>query len=240
MLEALKEEVCQANQALVKAGLVVLTWGNASAFDRDEGLVVIKPSGVSYENMTPDEMVVVDLDGNRVEGQLRPSSDLPTHVSLYLAWPEVGGVVHSHSTYATMYAQAMEPLPCYGTTHADHFYGDIPVTRPLTSREAEGDYEANTGEVIIERFEERDPVQVPAVLVANHGPFAWGPTVTCAAENAVALEAIAKMGVGTQQLHPGMPHIPQHIMDKHYFRKHGRGSYYGQKGSGTRAAENES
>ena len=228
MLEGLKEEVCQANLALVKSGLVVLTWGNASAHDRDEGLVVIKPSGVSYDAMTPDEMVVVDLDGNVVEGTLRPSSDLPTHLGLYLAWPELGGIAHTHSTHATMFAQAAEALPCFGTTHADHFYGEVPVTRPLTLREVEGDYEGNTGEVIIERFAELDPVQVPGVLVANHGPFTWGPTVLKAAENAVALEAVAKMALGTLQLHPGMPTIAQHIMDKHYFRKHGSGAYYGQ------------
>ena len=228
MLEALKEEVCQANLALVKAGLVVLTWGNASGYDRNAGLVVIKPSGVSYEAMTPDEMVVVDLDGNLVEGDLKPSSDLPTHLGLYLAWPELGGVVHTHSTYATAFAQACEEIPCFGTTHADHFYGTVPVTRPLSPREVEGDYEGNTGEVIVERFEDLDPVQVSAVLVANHAPFTWGPDAMTAAENAIALEAVAQMALSTVQLHPGMPSLPQHIMDKHYFRKHGPGAYYGQ------------
>ncbi len=228
MLETLKEDVCRANLRLVSEGLVVLTWGNVSAYDHDAGLVVIKPSGVAYDAMTPDDMVVVDLDGNVAEGDLRPSSDMPTHLGLYLAWPQLGGIVHTHSTHATMFAQATEPLPCLGTTHADHFYGEVPVTRPLTSREVEGDYEANTYEVIVERFEDFDPVQVPGVLVANHGPFTWGPTPDRAVDNAVALETIAKMALVILQLHPGMPQIAQHIMDKHFFRKHGPEAYYGQ------------
>ncbi len=228
MLELLKVDVCRANLKLVSGGLVVLTWGNVSAYDHDSGLVVIKPSGVSYEAMTPDTMAVVDLDGNQVDGDLLPSSDLPTHIGLYLAWPHLGAIVHTHSAYATMFAQAEVPIPCLGTTHADHFYGDIPVTRPLTSREVEGDYEANTAEVIIERFEELDSLQIPGVLVANHGPFTWGVTAAKAVENAVALEAVAKIGFGTFQLQPEVSQIAQHIMDRHFFRKHGPDAYYGQ------------
>lgn len=228
MLEELKKEVMRANLSLVRHGLVTLTWGNASGIDRDEGLVVIKPSGVTYDALSAGDMVVVDLDGHVVEGTLRPSSDLPTHLALYMAWPEIGGVVHSHSTHATVFSQACRPIPCYGTTHADHFYGEVPVTRPLTAREVEGDYEANTGDVIVECFEDLDPVEIPAVLVANHGPFTWGPDAGAAARNAIALEAVAEMALATQRINPDIEPIAQYILDKHYFRKHGPGAYYGQ------------
>ena len=229
MLEALKEAVCQANRDLRIHRLITLTWGNASARDPNSDLVVIKPSGVSYDTMGPADMVVVDLEGRVVEGDLNPSSDTPTHAALYRAWPQVGGIIHTHSTCATAFAQACRPVPCLGTTHADHFYGDVPVTRPLSQAEVEGDYEANTGAVILERFADLDPVAAPAVLVANHGPFAWAPTVEKAVENAVALEAVAQMALGAFQLNPEIGPIAQYILDKHYSRKHGPGAYYGQK-----------
>lgn len=229
MLDQLKQDVCKANLDLVRHGLVVMTWGNVSGIDRQSGLVVIKPSGVSYDDMKPEHMVVVDLDGNRVEGNLRPSSDTPTHVALYRAWPEVGGIVHTHSAHATMYAQACKAIPCLGTTHADHFYGEAPATRVLSRDEVEGDYEANTGAVIIERFAELKPMETPAVLVANHGPFAWGGSPADAVKNAVALEEVARMAIGTMQINPSAVAIPGYILDKHYFRKHGANAYYGQK-----------
>ncbi|NQT87397.1 L-ribulose-5-phosphate 4-epimerase AraD [bacterium] len=230
MLDQLKQDVWQANLDLVTHGLVVLTWGNASGVDRERGVMVIKPSGVSYADMQPADMVAVDIaTGETVEGDLRPSSDTRTHLALYRAWPAIGGAIHTHSIYATMFAQACRPLPCFGTTHADQFYGDVPVTRTLTPEEVDRDYEASTGDVIVERFAELDPIAVPAVLAANHGPFAWGKDVESAVTNAAALEAVAKMAVGALLINPGMGPIPQHIVDKHYLRKHGPGAYYGQE-----------
>ena len=229
MLDELRREVCQANLALVSHGLVVLTWGNASAIDREKGLVVIKPSGVPYDGMRPSDMVVVGLDGGEVvEGALKPSSDTRTHLELYRAWPALGAAVHTHSIYATMFAQACRPIPCLGTTHADQFHGEVPVTRSLTPQEVNRDYEASTGAVIVERFADLDPVATPAALAANHGPFAWGKDVAGAVTNAVALEAVAKMALGTLLLDPQIGPIPQHVLDKHYLRKHGPGAYYGQ------------
>lgn len=230
MLEKLREQVCAANLELVKHGLVVMTWGNVSAIDREQGLVVIKPSGVAYECMQPRDMVVVDLDGKPVEDGLRPSSDTPTHLALYKAWPEIGGVCHTHSAHATMFAQAMRPIPCLGTTHADHFHGPVPVTRALTRDEVETEYEASTGDVILERFRELSAVATPAVLVANHGPFTWGPDAHASVKNAVALEEVAKMALGTFQIAANTPPIADYILDKHFYRKHGPGATYGQKG----------
>ena len=229
MLDELKDQVCRANLDLVARGLVTLTWGNVSGIDRDKGLVVIKPSGVSYDAMKPADMAIVDLDGKLVEGVLQPSTDTPTHVRLYRAWPDVGGIVHTHSTHAAMFAQACRPIPCLGTTHADHFYGEVPVTRPLTKQEVEETYEANTGAVILDRFAHLDHVAVPGVVVANHAPFAWGKDAADSVKNAVALEAVAQMALGTMLISPDVGPIAQHILDKHYFRKHGPGAYYGQK-----------
>ena len=231
MLEELKEKVCQANLDLVKHGLVIFTWGNVSAIDRESGLVVIKPSGVSYDNMKPSDMVVVNLDGNVVEGDLRPSSDTPTHLELYKAFPHIGGVVHTHSTFAVAWAQAGKDIPCYGTTHADYFYGPIPCARSLTPEEIEEDYERNTGKVIIETFQGRslDPVAVPGVICRNHGPFTWGKDAAQAVYHAVVLEEVAKMALYTISIDPNTPPAPQHVQDKHYMRKHGPNAYYGQK-----------
>jgi L-ribulose-5-phosphate 4-epimerase len=229
MLEQLKEEVCQANLDLVAHGLVTLTWGNVSGISDDRRHVVIKPSGVAYDQMRPEQMVVVNLDGTVVEGQLRPSSDTPTHVLLYRHFQGIGGITHTHSRYATMFAQARVEIPCYGTTHADHFSGPVPLTRPLTEREVDEAYEVNTGQVIIERFQSLDPVAMPAVLVAGHGPFAWGKTVPQSVHNAVALEAVAEMALGVLRLRPDAPLLEQYVLDKHYQRKHGANAYYGQK-----------
>ena len=227
MLEALKEKVCKANLELVEHGLVIFTWGNVSAIDRESGLVVIKPSGVSYDNMKPSDMVVVDLDGNIVEGDLNPSSDTPTHLALYRAWPEIGGVVHTHSSYATSWAQAGRSIPCYGTTHADAFYGSIPCTRDLTEAEISEAYEWNTGKVIAEAV--RDFIAVPGIIVKNHGVFTWGETAEKAVENAITLEEVAKMAFLTEQLNSDTQRIDQHLLDKHYLRKHGKNAYYGQR-----------
>lgn len=227
MLEDLKKEVLKANLELVKNGLVLFTWGNVSAIDRASGLVVIKPSGVEYEGMTVEDMVVVDLEGNVVEGKYRPSSDTPTHIELYRAHPEIGGVVHTHSTYATAFAQACRAIPAYGTTHADYFYGDIPCARPLKEDEMV-EYERNTGRVINETFEGKDVVAVPACLVANHGVFAWGRDAAQAVYHATVTEQVAKMAYITEALNPGAKRLPRHIADKHYFRKHGKNAYYGQ------------
>jgi len=232
MQEALKEAVCRANLDLVAHHLITLTWGNASGIDRAQGLVAIKPSGVSYDAMQPSDMVIVDLDGKVTEGTLNPSSDTPTHLALYRNWPEIGGIVHTHSANATAFAQACAPVPCLGTTHADHFYGEVPVTRPLTQAEVEEDYEANTGKVILERFARLDAMAVPAALVANHGPFTWGRDAGDAVKNAVALEAVAGMALASLQIRPQVAPIAQYILNKHYFRKHGPGAYYGQKGQG--------
>lgn len=229
MLEELKQRVFKANLDLVKYGLVVLTWGNVSAFDRESGLVVIKPSGVSYDKMTAEDMVVVDLNGKVVEGNLRPSSDTPTHLELYKAFEGIGGVVHTHSINATSFAQAGTSIRAFGTTHADHFYGEVPCARALSKEEIESEYEKNTGKVIIEAFKNLDPLSVPGVLVKNHGPFTWGPSAEKAVENAVALEAIAQMCINTKIINPSASEVDQFLLDKHYFRKHGKNAYYGQR-----------
>jgi len=228
VLENLKEEVFKANLDLVKHNLVVLTWGNVSGIDREKGLFVIKPSGVDYENLHPEDMVVMDLNGNKVEGELKPSSDTPTHLELYKAFPEIGGVVHTHSPWAASWAQAGRSIPCYGTTHADYFYGEIPCARNLTPEEIETGYETNTGKVIIETFTEKNPSYVPGVLCANHGPFTWGKDAKEAVHNAVVLEEVAKMACRTEMLRPGVQEAPQVIRDKHFMRKHGPNAYYGQ------------
>jgi L-ribulose-5-phosphate 4-epimerase len=229
LLEALRAEVLDANLELVRRGLVIFTFGNASAVDRASGLCVIKPSGVPYDKMTPPDMVITDLDGKIVEGTLRPSSDLPTHVALYRAFPTIGGVVHTHSRHATSWAQAQREIPCFGTTHADYFHGSIPVTEPLTVEEVEGDYEANTGTAIIRRLQGLDPLGCPGCLVAGHAPFCWGKTVKDAAHMAVIIEEIAVMAWQTISINPGAVPISAAQRDKHHFRKHGPNAYYGQK-----------
>jgi len=224
----IREECCQANIELPSLGLVDLTFGNVSVADPQAGVFAIKPSGVGYGDITPDHMVIVDYEGNVVEGALRPSSDTPTHRRLFLAFPEVRAVVHTHSRAAVAFAQAGRGIPCLGTTHADYFYGEVPVTRPLTPEEIASAYEWETGNVIVERFKDLDPMQVSAVLVHSHGPFAWGPGGSKAVENALALEIVAEMARHTLQLTPDIPQIPKHLLDKHFFRKHGSGAYYGQ------------
>ena len=230
MLEELKKIVCEANLELPKYGLVTFTWGNVSAIDRETGLVVIKPSGVDYDGMQPEDMVVVDLDGKVVEGKYKPSSDTPTHVALYKAFPALGGIVHTHSRWATTFAQAKMDIPALGTTHGDYFYGSIPCTRLMTPAEIAGEYEKETGNVIIETFRTRnvDAAQVPAVLVASHGPFAWGKNAKDAVHNAVVLEEVAFMALNAMQLNPGLGAMQQELLDKHYLRKHGKNAYYGQ------------
>ncbi len=228
LLKELREEVLAANLELVPRGLVVFTFGNASGMDRATGLAVIKPSGVPYEALRAHDLVVTDLDGKVVEGTLRPSSDLPTHLALYRAWPAVNGVVHTHSRFATAWAQANTPIPCFGTTHADYFHGPLPVTRPMDSSEIESAYELNTGLVIIERFRELDPASVSAVLVAGHAPFCWGPTVTDAAHTAVVVEELAHMALLTITINAEAKPIAEALHDKHFFRKHGASAYYGQ------------
>ncbi len=227
MLELLKEKVFKANLDLVKHNLVIFTWGNVSGIDRETGLVVIKPSGVSYDTMTVDDMVVVDLDGNVVEGNLRPSSDTPTHLELYRSFPDIGGVVHTHSTYATAWAQAGIDLPSIGTTHADYFHDAVPCTPDMTREEVEGDYELETGRVIVRRFEGLNPVHTPGVLVKNHGPFTWGKTPDEAVHNAVVLEQVARMAFIAYQVNPALTMNPL-LIEKHFNRKHGPGAYYGQ------------
>lgn len=228
MLEALKEKVFRANLDLVKHGLVIFTWGNVSAIDRENNLVVIKPSGVSYETMVAADMVVVDLDGNIVEGGLRPSSDMPTHLMLYKAFSEIGGIVHTHSTYATAWAQAGKDIPNIGTTHADYFHDAIPCTAEMSRAEVEGNYEKETGRVIVRCFKEIDPVHTPGVLVRNHGPFAWGRDAADAVHNAVVLEQVAKMAYLSYQINPSLTMNPL-LVEKHFNRKHGPNAYYGQK-----------
>ncbi len=227
MLENLKEQVYQANLDLVKHGLVLFTWGNVSAIDRQSGLVVIKPSGVSYDTMQVEDMVVTDLDGHVVEGELKPSSDTPTHLILYQAFPEIGGVVHTHSTYATAWAQAGKDLPNIGTTHADYFSSDIPCTRDMTEKEVQGNYEKETGNVIVERFNKLNPIHIPGVLVKNHGPFSWGKTAAEAVHNAVVMEEVARMAFIAYQINPELTMNP-HLIHKHFMRKHGPNAYYGQ------------
>lgn len=230
MLEELKEEVFKANLELPKKGLVLFTWGNVSAIDKKTKLIVIKPSGVDYETMRVEDMVVVDLDGNIVEGKLNPSSDTPTHIELYKSFTEIGGVVHTHSTNATIWSQSGRNIPAYGTTHADYFYGDIPCTRKMTSEEIRNEYEKNTGVVIIETFEKRkiDPKFVPGVLVNSHGPFSWGKNAKEAVHNSVVLEEVAKMAMFTEQLNKDVKQMQQDLLDKHFLRKHGENAYYGQ------------
>ena len=230
MLEELKKRVYEANMLLPKYVLVTFTWGNVSEIDRETGYFVIKPSGVDYETMTPDDMVVMDLDGNRIEGRYKPSSDTATHIELYKKYPEIGGVVHTHSPEATSWAQAGRSIPLYGTTHADYFYGDIPCARVLTPEELEEAYERNTGVVIIETFEKAgiNPMHTPAVLCTNHGPFAWGKDAHEAVHNAVVLEEVAKMATKTESINPRAPKAPDYLKDKHFFRKHGANAYYGQ------------
>lgn len=228
MLDQLKQKVYEANIELVKHRLVIFTWGNVSGIDRDRGLVVIKPSGVSYDSMKAQDMVVVDLKtGERIEGELKPSSDTPTHLALYRAFPEIGGVVHTHSTYATAWSQTGRNLPVLGTTHADYFYGDIPATRDMIESEVTGDYELETGNVIVETFDNLNPMHTPGVLVTNHGPFTWGKTPAEAVHNAVVLEQIAKMATMTLMINPEarMNHL---LTEKHFNRKHGPNAYYGQ------------
>lgn len=227
MLEKLKKQVLEANLFLKESGLVCLTWGNASGIDRESGLVVIKPSGVSYATMTADDMVVLDLEGNRVEGELNPSSDAPTHLELYRAFPELGGVVHTHSTYATAFAQAGLEIPALGTTHADHFYGSVPCTAHMPLEEIDEAYELNTGKVIVRTFEGLDPMAIPAVLVKSHGVFTFGKNAKQAAENALVTEETAKMAYLTLTLNPSAK-IGEGLLDKHYYRKHGANAYYGQ------------
>ena len=231
MLEELKQRVLEANLELPRRGLVTDTWGNVSGIDREQGLVVIKPSGVSYKSMRPEDMVVVALEtGKRVEGALAPSSDTLTHLELYRAFPALGGIVHTHSVHAVAWAQARQDIPCYGTTHADYFYGAVPCTRELTQEEIDAGYETYTGRTIVETFRERhiDPVNVPAVLCADHGPFAWGSDAAQAVQHAAVLEEVAKMALLTRLLDRKIQPAPQRLQDKHYFRKHGPDAYYGQ------------
>lgn len=228
MLESLKQQVFEANLDLVKHKLVIFTWGNVSGIDREQGLVVIKPSGVSYDDMRVEDMVVVDLNGKVVEGDLNPSSDTATHLEIYKAYPEVGGVVHTHSTYATAWAQACRSIPTVGTTHADYFFGEIPCTRAMSREEVEGEYERETGVVIVERFEGLNAMHTPAVLVANHGPFTWGKDAHDAVHNSVVLEQVAKMGFVSHALSPKME-MNELLTTKHFNRKHGANAYYGQK-----------
>ena len=230
MLEQLRQQVFDANLELPRRGLVLYTWGNVSGIDRERGLVVIKPSGVAYEDLTPELLVVVDLGGRVVEGELNPSSDTKTHLELYRAFENIGGVVHTHSTYAAAWAQAGQDIPCYGTTHADYFYGPVPCARSLTEAEVESDYEGNTGRVIVETFRSRglDPAAVPGVLCRSHGPFTWGKDPAQAVYHAAVLEQVARMALLTRQLNPCAAPAPQYVQDKHYLRKHGPGAYYGQ------------
>ncbi|MBR1828921.1 MAG: L-ribulose-5-phosphate 4-epimerase [Atopobiaceae bacterium] len=224
----LRERVYEANMALPKHGLVVLTWGNASELDRERGLFAIKPSGVPYEDLSPSNMVICDLDGTVVEGDLRPSSDMPTHAELYRSFENVGGVVHTHSNWAVSWAQAGRSIPCYGTTHADYFFGSIPCVRGLTKEEVDGDYELNTGKVIVEGFEGIDPIAVPGVLVRNHGPFTWGKDAAQAVYHAVVLEEVAMMAIRTEMVKMDVEPAPQCLQDRHFLRKHGPNAYYGQ------------
>ena len=228
MLDHLKQIVYEANMDLPKYGLVTFTWGNVSQRDPESGYFVIKPSGVSYDSLKPEDMVVVDLQGNVVEGSYRPSSDTATHLELYRTFPAIGGIVHTHSPWASSWAQAGRSIPCYGTTHADYFYGEIPCARPLTAQEIDTAYEKNTGLVIIETLQDKDPMAVPSILCQNHGPFSWGKDAAEAVHNAVVLEVVAKMAANSERLNPQVSPAPQYLQDKHYFRKHGPNAYYGQ------------
>ena len=228
MLDALRQEVYRMNMELADSGLVVLSWGNVSGIDRDKGLVAIKPSGVAYRQLKVADIVIVDLDGNLVEGALKPSSDTPTHLQLYRAFPGIGGVCHTHSLKATAWAQAGRPIPCLGTTHADYFHGPVPVTRMMSEPEVRQDYELNTGKVIVETYKDMKPELTPAVLVAGHGPFTWAATASQAVRNAVVLEYIAGMAMDTDKIQTNCRPIPSYLLDRHYFRKHGKNAYYGQ------------
>ena len=231
MLKSVREAVYEANMELPRRGLVTYTWGNVSAVERAAGLMVIKPSGVEYEDLSPDKLVVLDLDGRRVEGSLNPSSDTRTHLELYRAFPEIGGIVHTHSAHAVAWAQAGRDIPCFGTTHADYFYGPVPCARALSPEEVEDDYEGSTGRVIVETFRERglNPVHVPGVICRSHGPFTWGRDAAQAVYHAAVLEEVAKMAIFTVQINPEALPAPQHVLDKHFMRKHGPNAYYGQK-----------
>lgn len=229
MLEALKLKVLEANLALVKHSLVTFTWGNVSGIDREKGLVVIKPSGVEYDTMTADDMVIVDLEGNVIEGKRKPSSDTPTHLVLYKAFENIGGIVHTHSRWATSWAQAGRGIPAYGTTHGDYFYGEIPCTRKMTPAEIAGEYEKETGNVIVETFKDKSADEIPAVLVHSHGPFAWGTDPENAVHNAVVLEELSFMAYHSEVINTNTKIMQQELLDKHYLRKHGQNAYYGQK-----------
>lgn len=228
MLEQLKKDVYRANMELVEKGLVIYTWGNVSGIDREKQLVVIKPSGVDYDTMKPEDMVVVDIQGNVVEGKYKPSSDTPTHLVLYRTYKEIGGVVHTHSTWAVTFAQAGMDIPALGTTHADYFFGDIPCTRDLTKKEIEEAYEENTGNVIVETIGTNDPMAIPGIVVKNHGPFAWGKNPADSVYHAVVLDKVAEMAYKTMTLNPRVKRVGQYLLDKHYYRKHGANAYYGQ------------
>ncbi|OXU15227.1 L-ribulose-5-phosphate 4-epimerase [Sedimentisphaera salicampi] len=228
MLEELKKEVCRANLELSESGLVILSWGNVSGIDRSKGIFAIKPSGIDYAKLKPEDIVLVSLEGEKVEGDMKPSSDTPTHLELYRQWSGIGGVCHTHSPCATAFAQAKRELPCLGTTHADNFYGTVPVTRQMAIEEIETEYELNTGKVICERFKGIDPETIPAVFCAGHGPFTWGKDAGESVKNAIVLEMACKMGLDTLSLAGKMEQIPQTLLDKHYLRKHGKGAYYGQ------------
>ncbi len=229
LLQTLREAVLEANLELTRRGLVLYTFGNVSGISREEGLVVIKPSGVPYEEMKPEHLVITDLEGKAVEGKLRPSSDLPTHLVLYKAFEQIGGVTHTHSEYATAWAQARQPIPCFGTTHADYFHGSIPVTDVMTDKEIKSEYEKNTGDAIVRAFKNLDYMAIPAVLVANHGPFAWGPDAATSAHNAVIMEAVALTAYLTRSINPLAATAGQALQDKHHARKHGSNAYYGQE-----------
>jgi L-ribulose-5-phosphate 4-epimerase len=228
MLQHLREQVLEANLELVRRGLVLFTFGNASGISREEGLVVIKPSGVPYKDMRPEHLVVTDLEGKTVDGRLRPSSDLPTHLVLYKTFPPIGGVAHTHSEYATAWAQARKPIPCFGTTHADYFRGEVPVTSEMSGSEIATDYERQTGDVIVRALQSTDPVATPGILVVNHGPFVWGPDVRTAVHNAAVIESIARMAYFTLGINPAAQPVSSALHDKHYLRKHGKNAYYGQ------------
>jgi L-ribulose-5-phosphate 4-epimerase len=229
MHEELKKAVCDANIELLKQKLVICSWGNVSGIDRSSGIVAIKPSGLAYDELTDDEIVLLDLDGNVFEGDLKPSSDTPTHLELYRNFDAIGGVCHTHSPVATMWAQACREIPCFGTTHADYFYGSVPFTEVMTNEEIHGNYELNTGKVIVRRFANIDPKEIPAVLVANHGPFSWGKNPAEAVEANVVLEQVAMMALGTITINPGQGPISKALLEKHYLRKHGENAYYGQR-----------
>lgn len=228
MLESLKQQVYEANMELPRRGLITYTWGNVSGIDRESGYFVIKPSGIDYDVLKPEDMVVMDLEGNKIEGHLNPSSDTATHIELYKEYPEIGGIVHTHSPWATSWAQAGRSIPCYGTTHADYFYGDIPCARVLTPDEIEDNYEKNTGVVIIETLNEKNPMYIPGILCSNHGPFTWGKDASEAVHNAVVLEEVAKMASQTEMINKNSQKAPQSMQDKHFLRKHGPNAYYGQ------------